>query len=164
VRGNIWSGQPNSPDSFNLRYLDDFETEEHPVNQTLHGGARPVCAEGWGDKFWKGPIVAYLKASNDFDAKAIADMHLPAYCNAIDYFAYFRGTIGSMIGSPGSGDKLSKHVMEQRSGKVKGVRINCLSDQAGNSARQLVSVDVPREHPLFILEVRRPLGNRAEFR
>ena len=128
MRGNILRGRPKFPDSLNIRYLDDFVTDQLPVNETLYGGPDAVCADGWGDKFWKGPIVAYLKAGNDFDAMKMTDMTLTAYRDAIDYLAYFRETVGSMIDWPGSQAHLSKRVMGDRSGKVKGVRINCCGD------------------------------------
>jgi hypothetical protein len=57
-----------------------------------------------------------------------------------------------MIDAPGSRDPLSKLIMSERSGKVKGVRVYCLGDQAGDPARQFVQVEVPLTHPLFSLQ------------
>jgi hypothetical protein len=57
-----------------------------------------------------------------------------------------------MIDAPGSRDPLSKLIMSERSGKVKGVRVNCLGDQAGDPARQFVQVEAPLTHPLFSLQ------------
>jgi hypothetical protein len=56
-----------------------------------------------------------------------------------------------MIDAPGSRDPLSKLVMSERLGKVKGVRVNCLGDQAGDPAHQFVPVEVLLTHPLFSL-------------
>jgi hypothetical protein len=39
--------------------------------------------------------------------------------------------------------------MLERLGKIKGVRVNCVGDQAGDSAREFVQVEVPLTHPLF---------------
>lgn len=163
VRGNILRGRPKNPDSLNIRYLDDMGTEKLPVNDTLHGGPSAVCADGWGEKFWKGPIIAYLKVGNEFDAKEMTDMTLTAYRDAIDYLAYFLETEGSMIDWPGSSGTLSKRVMEDRSGKVKGVRINCRGDCAGDPQREFLAVDVPRAHPLFMLEGDDPLDIPGNF-
>jgi hypothetical protein len=79
-------------------------------------------------------------------------MSLTAYRDAIDYLAYYRESIGSMIDAPGSMDYFSKLVMLERSRKVKAVRVNCLGDQAGDPARQFVQVEVPLTHPLFSLQ------------
>jgi hypothetical protein len=157
VRGNIFRGRPTFLDSLNIRYLDKYGTENLPINDTLHGGPDAICADGWGDKFWNGPVVAYLKAGNDFDAKKMTDMNLTTYRDAIDYLAYFRDGVGSMIDRPGSEAHLSKRVMETRAGKVKGVRVNCSDDQAGDPTRQFVPVNVPRMHPLFGMEGDGPL-------
>lgn len=125
VRGNILRGRPKFHDSLNIWYLDDPVVESRAkVNDTLHGIPRSVCAHGWGDAFWKGPVVAVLKAGDPFDAPQMKDMNMTAYRDAIDYLQYFLGTIGSMIDEPGSSHNLSKRVMEQRSGKVEAVRIN----------------------------------------
>lgn len=47
--------------------------------------------------------------------------------------------------------------MGERSRNFKGVRINCDGDTAEDSSRRFVSVDVPRAHPLFMLEGDDPL-------
>jgi len=57
-----------------------------------------------------------------------------------------------MIDGIGAESHLAKRILAERSGKVKGVRINCVGDQAGDPARQFVQVDVPKTHPLFNLE------------
>ncbi|XPT03035.1 hypothetical protein M3J09_012138 [Ascochyta lentis] len=150
VQGNIMRGRPKFLDSLNIRYMDDFDTDQLPVNHTLHGGPSAVCAYRWGDKFWTGPIIAYLKAGNEMDAKKMTDMNLTTYCNAINYLVYFRDTVGSMIDWPGSKAHLSKQIMEERSGKVKGVRIKCCGDSAGHPTCEFVPVDVPQLHPVFV--------------
>jgi hypothetical protein len=143
VRGNSMRGRPHFLDSLNIWYLGDFETDDLPVNACLHGTYNALCAHGLGEKFWKGPLVVHLKAGNDFDAKKMKDMTLTAYRDAIDYLSYFRETIGSMIERPEHNDHFSKLMMKRVTGKVKGVRINCLGDQAGDPAHEFVQVDVP---------------------
>lgn len=151
VRGNLLRNRPKFVDSLNIRYLDDYDTDKLPVNDTLHG-VGGVCADGLGEKFWTGPIVAYLKAGDDFDAKLMTDMTLTAYRDAIDYLAHFMETYGSMIDQPGSNCPLSKNYLAGKKGKVKGVRVNCAGDHGGDPNRQFVQVNVPRSHPLFGLE------------
>lgn len=163
VHGNYMRGRPHFLDTLNIWYLDDFETDRLPVNASLHGSPDAVCADGLGEYFWKGPIVVHLKAGNEFDAKKMKDITLTAYRDAVDYLAYYRDTIGSMIDQGERNDKLGQRVMTRRTGKVKGVRINCIGDQARNSAREFVQVDVPRAHPLFMLEGDDPLDIAQNF-
>ncbi|KAG9196842.1 hypothetical protein G6514_003820, partial [Epicoccum nigrum] len=150
VHGNSMRGRPHFLDSLNVWYLDDFNTEDLPINACLHGGYGALCEHGLGQKFWRGPLVVHLKAGNDYDAKKMKDITLTAYRDAIDYLAYFRDTIGSMIERPEDNDRFGKLMMERMIGKVKGVRINCLGDRGGDPAREFVQVDVPRAHPVFV--------------
>jgi hypothetical protein len=163
VRGNILRGRPKFLDSLNIWYIGDHVTDQLPVNDTLHGGRYSACADGWGEKFWRGPVVAYLKAGNDLDAKKMKNMTLTAYPDAIDYLGYYCETIGSMIDQPGSSAHRSKVIMGERSGKVKGVRLNCDGDAAGDPSRRFVSVDVPRNYPLFTLQGDDPLEIPQHF-
>lgn len=163
VRGNILRGRPRFPDSLNIRYLDDTDTDELPVNDTLHDEHAVASENGETNRIWRGPIIAFLKAGNDFDAKKMTDMTLTAYRDAIDYLHYFYDGIGSMIDQPGPDAVRSKYVMENRSAKVKGVRINCEGDQAGDPTRQLLSVDVPRTHPVFTIEDSDPMDIAQAF-
>lgn len=158
VRGNILRGRPKFPNSLNIRYLDDqLIDDELKVNDTLHGGPACLCADGWGDTFWKGPVVAFLKAGNAFDAREMMDVDLTAYRDAIDYLSYFVQTYGSMIDEPGSHAVISKRVMKERSGRVKGVKINCIGDRDGSDERTFEQVYVPKVHPLINLEGDDPL-------
>ncbi|KAK8043103.1 hypothetical protein PG994_013586 [Apiospora phragmitis] len=160
VRGNVLRGRPKFPDSLNIRYVTEYDGDDNvKVNETLHRGGeggRCLCLDGLGETLWKGPVVAYMKAGDDFDAAKMADMTLTAYRDAIDYLAYFRETVGSMIDPIGGGagnDHYGKLVREGQ-----GVRINCLGDQQQQAARQeFVQVDVPKAYPLFTLEGDDPL-------
>lgn len=166
VRSNMLRGRPKLPDSLNIRYLTEYDGNSAvKVNATLHGGPGCLCRDGLGETFWKGPIVVYLKAGADFDAAKMAHMSLAAYRDAIDYLAYFRETVGSMIDPMGGvNDRYGNVIMGSRVGKVKGVRLNCLGDlQSGDGTpatrQELVQVDVPKA-----LEVdhgqRSPRGSR----
>lgn len=169
VRGNLLRGRPKFPDSLNIRYLTEYDgSNAVKVNATLHGGTRCVCLDGLGETFWKGPVVAYLKAGADFDAAKMADMSLAAYRDAVDYLAYYRETVGSMIDPVGgANDHYGNVIMGSRVGKVKGVRINCLGDQQpdgdddednpAGARPEFEQVDVPKAHPLFTLAGDDPL-------
>ncbi|KAK8128933.1 hypothetical protein PG984_010041 [Apiospora sp. TS-2023a] len=169
VRNNVLRGRPKLPDSLNIWYLTNYDGNDAvQVNATLHGGPRCVCLDGLGETFWKGPIVAYLKAGNDFDAAKMTDMNLTAYRDAIDYLAWFRETIGSMIDPVGStNNRYGQLMMGNRSGKVKGVRINCIGDQQSGDdpamRQDIVQVEVPKAHPLFTLGDDDPLPIPKRF-
>ncbi|KAK7926641.1 hypothetical protein PG985_003639 [Apiospora marii] len=163
VRGNILRGRPKLPDSLRLRYLTEYDGNDAvQVNDTLHVGHSCLCLDGLGKKLWKGPIVAYLKAGNDFDAAKMADMNLTAYRDAIDYLAYSLEAVGSMV-DPMSG--ANGQYGDVR--KVKGVRVNCLSDWQSDrdpfGGREFVQVDVPEAHPVFTFEGNDPLEISERF-
>jgi hypothetical protein len=46
VRGNLLRNRPKFTDSLNIRYIDDFVTDDLPINATLHNGPDCVCADG----------------------------------------------------------------------------------------------------------------------
>ena len=102
-------------------------------------------------------MVAVLKVGSEWDPRRVMDMTLTAYRDAIDYLGYFRDGYGSMVDGIGMEDFLSKRVLAERVGKVKGVRVNCLGCQASRLGRQSVQVEVPKTHPLFNLEGDDPL-------
>jgi hypothetical protein len=157
VRGNILRGREISLDTLNIWYIDDSTRMNLGTNQSLHGTLPALVGDTWGEMIWKGPIVAVMKVGTEFDPRQVRDITLTAYRDAIDYLGYFRDGYGSMVDGIGARDGLSKRVMADRAGKVKGVRINCLGDQGGDTTRQLVQVDVPKTHPLFNLESDDPL-------
>jgi hypothetical protein len=150
VRGNCMRGRPRFLDLLNIWFLDEFTTEDLPVNECLHGSYNAVCPNGLGEKFWKGPVYVHLSAINISDTRRMKDITLTAYRDAVDFLAYFRDGVGSLIEWPEYESDSSQLVMKDLTGKVKGVRINCLGDQAGDLAREFVQVDVPRTHPVFL--------------
>jgi hypothetical protein len=92
-----------------------------------------------------------MKEGSTWDPRLLMDITLTGYRDTIDYLGYYRETIGSMIDGIGMGDHLVKLVLADRSGKVWGVRINCIGDQARGKP-ELAPVAVPKTHPLFNLE------------
>jgi hypothetical protein len=152
VRGNLLRGREENEDTLNIWYLDDVHINNFATNQSIHGPIPTLIGDTWGEKIWKGPIVAVMKAGHAFDARHVTDMTLTGYRDAIDYLGYYRDEYGSMIDGVGSQAPLAKRVLESRAGKVKGVRVNCVGDQASRGESEFVQVDVPRAHPLFNLE------------
>jgi hypothetical protein len=157
VRGNILRGRPRNQDTVDIYYVDDFRVNNLATNKSLHGTIPTLIGDTLGEKIWKGPIVVVMRAGNTFDPPNPTDISLTTYRDAIDYLGYFRDTIGSMIDEPGSSDHLSKVVLARRAGTVRGVRVNCTSDKADRGEPDLISVRVPKSHPLFNLEGDNPL-------
>lgn len=102
-------------------------------------------------------MVAVLKVGNEWDPRQFTDITLTAYRDAIDFLGYYRDGHGSMVDGIGAESHLSRRLVADRVGKVKGVRINCLGDQGGDPGRQFLQVEVPKAHPLFNLESDDPL-------
>lgn len=157
VRGNAFRGRKDTLDTLNIWYIDDFAVNNFQTNQSLHGTLPTLVGDTWGEMIWKGPMVAVLKVGNDWDPRQITNITMTAYRDAIDFLGYYRNGYGSMIDGIGAENHLSRELLASRVGKVKGVRINCLGDQAGDPACQLLQVDVPKAHPLFNLESDDPL-------
>jgi hypothetical protein len=157
VRGNAFRGRKQNLDTLNIWCIDDFPVNNLQTNQSLHGTLPALVGDTWGEIIWKGPMVAVLKVGNESDPRQITDITLTAYRDAIDFLGYYREGHGSMIDGAGAEGHLSRRLLADRVGKVKGVRINCLGDQADDPARQFVQVDVPKAHPLFNLESDDPL-------
>jgi hypothetical protein len=157
VRDNRFRGRSASLDTLNIWYIDDFSVNNLQTNQSLHGTLPTLVGDTWGEMIWKGPMVAVLKVGNEGDPRQITDITLTAYRDAIDFLGYYRDGYGSMVDEIGAEGHFSRRLLADRVGKVKGVRINCLGDQAGDPARQFLQVDVPKAHPLFNLESDDPL-------
>ncbi|KAF2253625.1 hypothetical protein BU26DRAFT_588671 [Trematosphaeria pertusa] len=155
--GECVRGRGRSADTLNLWYVDDAGVANPHTNQALHEGPLAFVRHAWGEKIWEGPVVAATKAGDAFDARRVTDVSLTAYRDALDYLGYFRDGVGSMVDGVGVDAHSSRVVLAERMGKVKGVRINCLGDQAGDRERELVQVDVPKAHSLFNLEGDDPL-------
>jgi hypothetical protein len=158
VHGNTLRGRRQNPDTLNIWYIDDFLVNNLETNQSLHGSFPTLIGDTWDEMIWKGPMVAVLKVGNDPDPRQIRDITLTAYRDAIDFLGYYREGIGSIIDGIGMQSHFASMLLAKRVGKVKGVRINCLGDQGGDPARQILQVDVPKTHPLFNLESDDPLN------
>jgi hypothetical protein len=156
IRGNSLRGRKTNGDTLNIWYLDADPIPNLITNQSLHGTIPTLIGDTWGEFIWKGPLVAVMKVGSTWDPRLLMDITLTGYRDAIDYLGYYRETIGSMIDGIGMGDHLAKRVLADKSGKVWGVRINCIGDQARGNP-ELVPVAVPNTHPLFNLEGDDPL-------
>ncbi|KZL84918.1 mynd finger domain protein [Colletotrichum incanum] len=106
---------------------------------------------------WKGPVVAVLRSGPCLDPSRLRDVSLAAYRDAVDFLGYYQKGQGSMIDAPGSRSNLAMQVMRERSGKVMGIRVNCLQDRSACAEPAFVPVAVPRAHPLFNLKGDDPL-------
>jgi hypothetical protein len=157
VRGNAFRGRKETLDTLNIWYIDDSLVNNLQTNQSLHGTLPTLVGDTWGEMIWKGPMVAVLKVGNEWDPRQFTDMTLTAYRDAIDFLGYYRDGHGSMIDGIGAEAHLSRILLADRVGKVKGVRINCLGDQGSDPGRRFLQVDVPKAHPLFNLEGDDPL-------
>jgi hypothetical protein len=155
VRGNSLRGRKINRDTLNIWYLDDdmFPPVENLItNQSLHGKIPTLVGDAWGEKIWKGPLVAVMKVGSEWDPRLLMDITMTGYRDAIDYLGYYRDMFGSMIDGVGKEHHLGKVILAERAVKVKGVRINCVGDQASRGEPELVPVAVPKTHPLFNLE------------
>jgi hypothetical protein len=158
IRGNLLRGREKNDDTLNIWHLDDLYINNFDTNQSIHGTVPTLIGDTWGEMIWKGPMVAVMKAGSAYDPGRVTDMTLTGYRDAIDYLGYYRDTYGSMVDGPGSRAHLAKRILADRAGKVRGVRVNCVGDQASKGESDLVAVDVPKTHPLFNLEGDDPLS------
>ncbi|KAM5357567.1 hypothetical protein ACJZ2D_016138 [Fusarium nematophilum] len=106
------------------------------------GTVPTLIGDSRGDFIWRDPVVAVMRAGNEYEPRPCIDITLTAY----------RDTIGSMIDEPGRQHHLSRVILSERTSKVTGIRINCRRDQAIRQEPQMVEVAVPKTHPLFSLE------------
>jgi hypothetical protein len=159
IRGNLLRGRERNSDTLNIWHLDDFQINKlATTNQSIHGTVPTLIGDTWGEMIWKGPMIAVMKVGNTYDPRRVTDMTLTGYRDAIDYLGYYRDTYGSMVDGPGSRAHLAKRILADRAGKVRGVRVNCVGDQANKGEGDVVAVDVPKTHPLFNLEGDDPLS------
>lgn len=158
IRGNLLRGRERNDDTLNIWYLDDAYIKNFATNQSIHGTVPTLIGDTWGEKIWKGPMVAVMKAGHAFDPRRVIDITLTGYRDAIDYLGYYRDENGSMVDGVGSLVPSARVILAERLGKVKGVRINCVGGQIGRAESEFVQVDVPKTHPLFNLEGDDPLS------
>lgn len=65
-------------------------------------------------------MVAVLKVGNEWDPRQFTDITLTAYRDAIDFLGYYRDGHGSMVDGIGAESHLSRRLVADRVGKVKG--------------------------------------------
>jgi len=159
VRRNLLRGRPQNANTLNIWVLDDPRLNNNQLgistNQCLHGMWSALAGDAYGEKVWKGPIVAVLKKGAGGDPAFLTDMTMTAYRDAIDYLGYYRDTIGSFIDPVGRGNNISHWenlMLRELGGKVRGVRINSPADQETRGEAEMVQVNVPKTHPLFNIE------------
>ncbi|PON19987.1 hypothetical protein TGAM01_v211147 [Trichoderma gamsii] len=159
VRGNRLRGRKENADTINIWYLDpDVPVTNLTTNQTVHGTQPTLIGDTWGETIFKGPMVIVVKEGSAFDPRRIKDVTLTAYRDAIDFLGYYIETNGSMIDGIGAETMLAQRVIaESRAGKTTGWRINCRHDRVARGLGDMMSVAVPRAHPLFRLEGDDPL-------
>jgi hypothetical protein len=102
-------------------------------------------------------MVVTLREGNSFDPRVVKDVSLVAYRDAIDFLGYFVDGSGSMIDGIGKDTTLARRVISSRIGKLLGWRLNCVHDESARSEPVMVSVKVPKAHPLLICENDDPL-------
>ncbi|KAK5660528.1 hypothetical protein OQA88_13077 [Cercophora sp. LCS_1] len=156
VRGNALRGREPNSDTLNIWTVDDCNATLIS-NQCLHGSSSALCGDSLGKKFWQGPVVAVLRVGSGLDPPALKDMTMTAYRDAIDFLGYYRDGIGSMVDGIGMGDDLSRLTLADKGRKVRGVLVDCPADQKERREPELVSVYVPKTHPLFNIERDNPL-------
>jgi hypothetical protein len=93
------------------------------------------------------------KTGTDFDPPFYQDITLVDFHDIVDYLSWYRAGIGSAADGIGTDTYFARtHVLPRETGKVKGVRVNCLGDRVVRGLPLFQTVDVPRRHPLFYLE------------
>jgi hypothetical protein len=153
VQGNALRRRKVNVDTLNIWYIDeDLDSARWATNKSLHGTVPTLIGDTWGEKIWKGPLVAVMKSGHEWDPRRVMDITLTGYRDAIDFLGYYRDGYGSMIDGIGSRAHLATRILEDRAKKVRGVRINCVRDQEKQTGVDLVEVEVPKTHPLFNLE------------
>jgi hypothetical protein len=156
VGGNSLRGRETNENALHIWYTDEFDPDlKLTSNQSLYGFPG-LIAEALCEFIWKGPIVAVMKVGSEYDPRRSTDITLTAYRDAIDNLGYYRDMVGSLITGLGREEHFGKVLLATRGAKVNGVRINCVGDQnQGNP--ELVTVAVPKTHPLFNVEGDDPL-------
>lgn len=85
---------------------------------------------------WKGPILALRKKGLAADPLHYDHITMSDLREVVDYFLTY-------------GDEAVGRTDQTKRTKVKGVRISCEADQTVFRAKKYISVQVPREHPVF---------------
>jgi hypothetical protein len=96
---------------------------------------------------WKGPVLALRMKGLGRDPLHYDHMTMRDFRDVIDYFLAY-------------GDETIGETDQTRGAKVKGVKISCEADQNVFGAEKYVSVQVPRDHPVFT-KVTTPCGISA---
>jgi len=154
IRGNVLRGRERNEDAIFIWYIDEFRPVKDLItNQTIHSTLPTLIGDTLGEKIWAGPmVIAAREDSTAMDPRRCKDVTLEAYRDAIDYLGFYRDGHGSVSDSIGATTPFAKRLLDRRSGKVVGVRVNCARDRATHRGVDLSVVPVPKMHPLFNLE------------
>jgi hypothetical protein len=108
-------------------FLIDGSIPNQSIIRTTNGGAPHA---------WKGPVLALRMKGLGRDPLHYDHITMSDFRDVVDYFlAYGDETVGG--------------IDQTKRTKVKGVKISCEADQKVFGAEKYVSVEVPREHPIF---------------
>ena len=154
IRGNVLRGRERNEDAIFIWYIDEFRPVKDLItNQTIHSTLPTLIGDTLGEKIWAGPmVIAAREDSTAMDPRRCKDVTLEAYRDAIDYLGFYRDGHGSVSDGIGATTPFAKRLLDRRSGKVVGVRVNCARDRATHRGVDLSVVPVPKMHPLFNLE------------
>ncbi|KAI9866760.1 MAG: hypothetical protein M1813_000702 [Trichoglossum hirsutum] len=146
LRGNLLRGRAVNRNTIEFIERESYIQDDTRSNKSINS----VQGHGW--KSWIGSIVVMVRNGNDRDPLTYGHVTLEGFRDATDYMAWYRDGIGSVTDGIGSRTHFAERIMEGKAGKVKGVRVSCQGDIALLGAEKLISVDVPRTHPLFNIE------------
>jgi hypothetical protein len=85
------------------------------------------------------------------------DVTLVDFRDVVEYLQWYRDGEGSATTGMGSRGHFGRLIIEEKGGKVWGVRINCHQDEYKRNRTALEEVLVPRRHPIFHEEGDDPL-------
>ncbi|KAI9771045.1 MAG: hypothetical protein M1839_002981 [Geoglossum umbratile] len=152
LRGNLLRGRAANRNTIEFIERESYAQDDTQSNQSINS----VQGHVWTS--WNGSIVVMVRNGNNWDPPTYGHVTLESFRDATDYMAWYRDGIGSVTYGAGSGTHFAKLVMEEKAGKVKGVRVSCQGDIALLGAEKLISVDVPKTHPLFNIEGDNPFS------
>ena len=118
----------NLPNTLEVICRETFGIDGSSVNRSVikATGVQP-------GHVWRGPILAMKKRGLGIDPRFFLDIDTHDYRDVVDYFISYG----------------ADRRQDYRTGKVRGVKINCKGDQIFCDATVFAAVDVPAAHPVF---------------
>jgi hypothetical protein len=114
-----------------IAFRDSFLIDGSILNQSVVRTTNGVAPHAW-----KGPVLALRKKGLGLDPLHYDHITMSDFRDVVDYFLTYGGE------AVGGTDQTKRT-------KVKGVKISCEADQKVFGTKKYVSVQVPREHPVF---------------